>query len=91
MAHPHLALAIVLIVLGLAAAVWLAALLTDPNRELKAALGEDAGVDILPGSTWHPADDDDSPAAEQSTIPGRPALYVISSTSPHTPKGRHRR
>lgn len=96
MAHPHLALAIVLVLLALAAAVWLAALLADPNAEIKAALGEDAGIDILrPDSAWHPADDglgpDELGPVELATthLPRRrPALYVVTRNCTH--HGRHR-
>jgi hypothetical protein len=101
MAHPHLALAIVLVLVALAAAVWLGTLLTDANAELKRALGEDAGLDILTvpsdwtPSAWQPADDgfplDDIYQPEQPPVihrraPGpHSALYVRSCSH-----GRHR-
>jgi hypothetical protein len=95
MAHPHLALAAVLVLAGLAVAVWLGTLLTDANAELKRALGEDAGLDILRGdSAWPPADGGFGPdihQPEQQPVihrraPGpHSALYVRSCSH-----GRHR-
>lgn len=91
MAHPHLALAILLAVCVAALAVRVGTLLADRGRQVDALLpdGEpaDAGVDILPG-TWRAADE---PAeAPQQPIVGRPALYIVSHPHPHAPKGRHR-
>jgi hypothetical protein len=100
MAHPHLALAAVLVLVGLVAAVWLGTLLTDANAALKRALGEDAGLDILtvpPDWTppsWHPADDgfgpdihqpEQQPVIHRRTPGPHSALYVRSCSH-----GRHR-
>jgi hypothetical protein len=99
MAHPHLALAIVLVLAGLVAAVWLGTLLTDANAELKRALGEDTGLDILRSDSYQPADDGFGPdepspigTVELTTthLPHRrPALYVVTRNCTH--HGRHRR
>jgi hypothetical protein len=87
MAHPHLALAVVLLAIAATAAVWLGTILADRGRQVDALLGDeaDAGIDILPGASLLAGE---QPPSEPVT--GRPVLYVISSSHPHTPKGRHR-